>query len=67
MSFPSFIPEPIVITTVTIKTNVEPILIWRVPFLFLDITKGPKATADMIKHTVQYNLDIVIMQILADI
>ena len=37
------------------------------PISFPGHHEMPKTTTDMIKHTVQYNLDIVIMQILADI
>ena len=66
MTFPSFIPETIVIRTVSVEADMEPVFIRRVPFLLLHILECPEATSNMIEYSVQHDLYIVIMQIFTD-
>ena len=67
MTFPAFIPETVIILAVAVKTDVKPIFVWRIPFLFLYIFESPKAAPYMIKNAVQDNFYFMFMEILADI
>ena len=67
MTFPSFIPETVIVTAVSVKTDMEPVLVWGIPFLLLHILKCPEASSDMIEYTVQHNLYIMFMQIFTDL
>ena len=59
MTFPAFIPETIIITTVPVETDMKPVFIRRVPFLFLDIPERPEAASDMVEDTVKDYFDIL--------
>ena len=59
MTFPAFIPETIIITTVSVETDMKPVFIRRVPFLFLDIPECPEAASDMVEDTVKDYFDIL--------
>ena len=65
MSFPSLIPESVIVAGITVKIDAEPVLVWRVPFLFLYILKCPEAASYVIKHTVKNDFYIVCMEIFA--
>ena len=66
MTFPSFIPETVIVTAVSVKTDVEPVLVWGIPFLLLHILKCPEASSDMIEYAIQHNFDAVLVQRFAD-
>lgn len=63
MALPSLVPEPVIITAVTVEIDMEPVLVGRIPFLLLYVSKCPESSSDMVKDTVQYNFDIVIVQL----
>ena len=65
MSFPSFIPESVIVAGITVKIDAEPVFVWRIPFLFQYIFKCPEATSYVIKHTVKNDFYIVCMEIFA--
>ena len=66
MTFPAFVPETVIVGTVSFKTDMEPVFIRRIPFFFLNIPKSPETTANMVKYSVQDDFDTVCMQILTD-
>ena len=45
MSFPSLIPESVIVAGITVKIDTEPVFVWRIPFLFQYIFKCPEATS----------------------
>src|SRR5699024_6101026 len=49
MSFPAFIPETVVIAAVAVKIDDEPVLVWRIPLLFLHIFECPESSSDMVE------------------
>ena len=61
MSFPSLIPESVIVAGITVKIDAEPVLVWRVPFLFLDIFKSEKLTACVVENTVNYHFNAIFM------
>ena len=67
MPFPAFIPEAVIIGGITVKIDAEPVFVGRIPFLLLHILKSPETAPYMVEYTVQNNLHIMCMQILADL
>ena len=65
MAFPALVPKAVAIAGVTVKANVEPILVGRVPLTLLHIAEGPKATTHMVKDGIEHHADAVGMQRLA--
>ena len=65
MSFPAFIPENVIVTTISVKTQMKPVLVWRIPFFLLNILKSPEPTTNMVKHAIQYNFHMVFMKYMA--
>ena len=65
--FPAFIPEAVIIGGITVKIDAEPVFVGRIPFLLLHILKSPETAPYMVEYTVQNNLHIMCMQILADL
>ena len=53
MSFPAFIPEPIIIIAVAVKIDMEPVFIRGIPLLFLYVLKCPESAAYMVEYAVQ--------------
>ena len=56
-AFPAFVPEAVVIVRVAVKRDMEPVLIRRIPLLFLHIVKSPEASSDVVENTVEYHTD----------
>ena len=56
MSFPSLIPESVIVAGITVKIDAEPVLVWRVPSLLQNILECPEAATYMIEHAVDDNL-----------
>ena len=67
MSFPSLIPESVLITTVTVKIDVEPVFTRRIPLLFLNVLKCPETASNVVENSVQHDFDMMLMQIVTDI
>ena len=63
----ALIPEAVIIAAVSVKINMKPILIRRIPAFLLHIFKCPESTAYMIKYTVQNNLHIMFVEILTNL
>ena len=53
IALPAFIPETVIIIRITVKRNVEPVFIWRIPFLLLNVPERPKTASYMIENSVQ--------------
>lgn len=66
MAFPSLVPEAVVISAVSVKADVEPVLVLGIPFFLLYVLKSPKTPAHMVEHTVQHDFHIVLVEFLAD-
>ena len=66
MAFPAFIPETVIIVGVALKRDVEPVFIRGVPLFLLHVAECPKAAANVVEHTVEYNLDTVFVKGIAD-
>ena len=65
MALPALVPKAVAVARVTIKANVEPVLVGRVPLALLHIAEGPKAAAHMVEDGVEHHADAVGMQRLA--
>ena len=66
MTFPAFVPKSVVVIGVSVKADVEPIFVRRIPLLFLYVLECPEAAADMVEHTVQHNAHAFFVQLAAD-
>ena len=66
MTFPAFVPKSIVVIGVSVKADVEPIFVRRIPLFFLYILECPEAAADMVEHAVQHNAHAFFVQLAAD-
>ena len=56
VSFPAFIPQPVIIIGIAIEAYMEPVLIDTVPFVFKYVLKCPESSPDMVEHPVDYDL-----------
>ena len=65
MSFPSLIPEAVIVAGITVEVDAEPVLVRRIPFLFLNIFKCPETTSDVVEYAVKNDLYIVCVKIFA--
>ena len=65
MAFPALIPKAIAVARVTVKADMKPVFVRRVPLSLLNIAEGPKAAADVVEDGVEYHADAVGMQRLA--
>ena len=65
MAFPALVPKAVAVARVTVKADVEPVLVRRVPLALLHVAEGPKATADMVEDGVEHHADAVGTQCLA--
>ena len=66
VALPTLVPKAVVIAAVAAEINVEPVLVGRVPLLFLHVAECPEATAHMVKNTVEDDADAVLFERLAD-
>ncbi len=62
VTFPALIPEAVIIIGIPVKAYMEPVLIGRIPAVFKHILKLIEAPSHMVKDSVQYNLDPLIMK-----
>ena len=67
MSFPSLVPESVIVAAISVKIDTEPVFVRRIPFLFLNILKCPETSSYMIEHAVEHDFYIVIMKRLTDL
>ena len=65
MAFPALVPKAVAIAGVAVKTDVEPVLVGRVPLALLHIAEGPKATAHMVEDRIEYHANSMGVQRLA--
>ena len=65
MTLPALVPKAVAVARVTVKANVEPVLVGRVPFVLLHVAEGPKAAADMVEDGVEHHTDTMGVQRLA--
>ena len=62
MPFPALVGEAVIVAGISIKMNVEPVLVFRIPTLFTHILKGKKASSHMVKDTIQNNADPIFLE-----
>ena len=67
IAFPALIPQPVIVVGVSVKADMEPVFVRRIPAFFQDILKCPESAADMIEYAVQHDFDSFLVQCLADI
>ena len=65
MTLPALVPKAIAVARVTVKANVEPVLVGRVPLALPHIAEGPKATTDMVEDGIEHHADAMSVQRLA--
>ena len=65
MALPALVPKAVAIAGVTVKADVEPILVGRVPLALLHIAKCPKAATDVVEDGIEHHADAVGVQRLA--
>ena len=65
MSFPAFIPEPIIIIAVAVEIDMEPVFIRGIPLLFLYVLKCPESAAYMVEYAVQDDFYSMCVQVFA--
>ena len=65
MAFPALIPKAIAVARVTVKADMKPVFVRRVPLSLLNIAEGPKAATDVVEDGVEHHTDAVGMQCLA--
>ena len=62
MALPALVPKAVAVARVTVKADVEPILVGRIPLALLYIAEGPKATAHMVEDGIEHHVDAVGVQ-----
>ena len=62
VSFPSFIPEAVIVIGIALKTDMEPVLVRTVPAFLQHILKGKKAASDMVEYPVYNDADTGIVK-----
>ena len=65
MALPALIPKAVAVARVTIKADVEPILVRRIPLALLHIAEGPKTAADVVEDGIEHHADAMGMQCVA--
>ena len=65
MALPALVPKAVAVARVTVKADVEPVLVGRVPPTLLHIAEGPKAATDVVEDGVEHHADAVGVQRLA--
>ena len=65
MALPALIPKAVAVARVTVKADVEPILVRRIPLALLHIAEGPKTAADVVEDGIEHHADTVGMQCVA--
>ena len=65
MALPALVPKAVAVARVTVKANVEPVLIGRIPLALLHIAEGPKAAADVVEDGIEHHADAMGVQCLA--
>ena len=65
MALPALIPKAVAVARVTVKADVEPILVRRIPLALLHIAEGPKPAADVVEDGIEHHADAMGMQCVA--
>ena len=65
MALPALVPKAVAVARVTVKADVEPILVGRIPLALLHIAEGPKAATDVVEDGVEHHADAMGMQCVA--
>ena len=65
MALPALVPKAVAVARVTVKADVEPILVRRVPLALLHIAEGPKAATDVVEDGIEHHADAMGVQCLA--
>ena len=65
MALPALVPKAVAVARVTVKADVEPVLVGRAPLALLHIAEGPKATTDVVKDSIEHHTDAMGVQRLA--
>ena len=65
MTFPALVPKAVTVARVTVKADVEPVLVGRVPLALLHIAEGPKAATDVVEDGIEHHADAMGVQRLA--
>ena len=67
VTFPSFVPQTVIIGAVAVKVYVEPVFVRRVPFFLADITELREAPAYMIEYAVKNDLNAFFVKLVANL
>ena len=59
---PALVPETVIIAAVSVKADMEPVLVRRIPFLLLYIFERPETTTDMVENTVENDFHTIFME-----
>ena len=65
MALPALVPKAVAVARVTVKANVEPVLVGRIPLALLHIAEGPKAATDVVEDGIEHHADAMGVQRLA--
>ena len=62
MTLPALVPKAVAIARIAVKTNVEPVLVGRVPLALLHVAECPEAAADVVEDGIEHHADAMGMQ-----
>ena len=62
MAFPALVPKAVAVARVTVKADVEPVLVGRVPLALPHIAEGPKAATDVVEDGIEHHADAMGVQ-----
>ena len=65
MAFPALVPKAVAVARVTVKADVKPVLVGRVPLALPHITEGPKTATDVVEDGIEHHADAMVVQRLA--
>ena len=55
VALPALVPEAVVVVGVSVKAQMEPVLVGAVPLFLLYVPEGPEAPADMVEYAIQHD------------
>ena len=65
MALPALVPKAVAVARVTVKADVEPVLVRRVPLALLHVAEGPKTATDVVEDGIEHHADAMVVQRLA--
>ena len=52
VSFPAFIPEPVIVVWITVKADMKPVFVWGIPSFLQNILKCPEPSSNVVEYTI---------------